>query len=490
MQSDRTERGITLIALIITIIVLLILAGISLSLIMGEGGILKRATDAKEKTEEAEEKEKIELAIISAKLGNKGYQELSQTNLKNEIDNMFGTQNAIVTDNGDGTFTVSLPGSKNDYNINSSGVISSINWDDAMKNATAPVSQDEERNTNVIGIGTDGEPVDMDLWEYFLMEDGTYGLNDENALDGTGNHGRSSGYIGEYTNDGRIIGTVPTYISTDGGKTYKEVTSMVHTFYNENELLIAPQIPKTIKNMNVAFYQAVNLTTPPSAIPSSVEDLSYAFFHCEKLNDIPLLGNSITDMQCSFGYTNIKNVNVQIPDTVTNMKRTFEECSNLEDFDTIIPSGVTDMTKIFFNCTRLKNFNSNLPNNLVNMDYAFYGCTQLVTLRCVVPNNVTTMHGAFYGCESLINGPTKIGSSVKNMIQAFAYCPKLEGTMEINASIDDGIVYEYEGMQYKGYQYCFVESCQSGAGLVLLGDCPKLNELRNNNSKISLSVGD
>ena len=39
-------RGITLIALVITIIVLLILAGVSLSLIAGENGILKRATGA------------------------------------------------------------------------------------------------------------------------------------------------------------------------------------------------------------------------------------------------------------------------------------------------------------------------------------------------------------------------------------------------------------------------------------------------------------
>ena len=41
MNRNRQEKGITLIALVITIIVLLILAGISIAILMGENGILK-----------------------------------------------------------------------------------------------------------------------------------------------------------------------------------------------------------------------------------------------------------------------------------------------------------------------------------------------------------------------------------------------------------------------------------------------------------------
>ena len=51
-----------------------------------------------------------------------------------------------------------------------------------MANAVEPESQDEERNERVIWIGTDGNSVDMDLWEYTLLEDNTYCLNDENSL--------------------------------------------------------------------------------------------------------------------------------------------------------------------------------------------------------------------------------------------------------------------------------------------------------------------
>ena len=51
------RQGITLIALVVTIIVLLILAGVSISMLTGQNGILNRAKDAKEKTELAQKEE-------------------------------------------------------------------------------------------------------------------------------------------------------------------------------------------------------------------------------------------------------------------------------------------------------------------------------------------------------------------------------------------------------------------------------------------------
>ena len=53
----RNEKGITLIALVITIIVLLILAGVSIAMLTGENGILTQAQRAKEETEEAQANE-------------------------------------------------------------------------------------------------------------------------------------------------------------------------------------------------------------------------------------------------------------------------------------------------------------------------------------------------------------------------------------------------------------------------------------------------
>ena len=60
------KKGITLIALVITIIVILILAGITISMITSQDGILKKAVEAKERTEKSTNEEKIKLAYIGA----------------------------------------------------------------------------------------------------------------------------------------------------------------------------------------------------------------------------------------------------------------------------------------------------------------------------------------------------------------------------------------------------------------------------------------
>ena len=57
----KRNRGITLIALVVTIIVLLILAGVSITMLTGQNGILNRAGKAKEKTEIAQEDENEKL---------------------------------------------------------------------------------------------------------------------------------------------------------------------------------------------------------------------------------------------------------------------------------------------------------------------------------------------------------------------------------------------------------------------------------------------
>ena len=72
----RRNKGITLIALVITIIVLLILAGVAISMLSGENGILKKAAKAKTKTEQAQANETEDLAsyedVINESTGNLG----------------------------------------------------------------------------------------------------------------------------------------------------------------------------------------------------------------------------------------------------------------------------------------------------------------------------------------------------------------------------------------------------------------------------------
>ena len=67
----KRKRGITLVALIITIIVLLILAGVSISMIIGENGLLTKAQKAKELSEISTEEEYINLIIMDSYITNK-----------------------------------------------------------------------------------------------------------------------------------------------------------------------------------------------------------------------------------------------------------------------------------------------------------------------------------------------------------------------------------------------------------------------------------
>ena len=71
MEKNQGNNGITLIALVVTIIILIILAGISISMLTSQNGILTRTIEAKEKTELANEKEVIEQKIIQFQMEEK-----------------------------------------------------------------------------------------------------------------------------------------------------------------------------------------------------------------------------------------------------------------------------------------------------------------------------------------------------------------------------------------------------------------------------------
>lgn len=60
----KNQKGITIIALVITIIVLLILAGISISMLTSDTGIINQATDSKKQTEQKGIEEQIDIAIL------------------------------------------------------------------------------------------------------------------------------------------------------------------------------------------------------------------------------------------------------------------------------------------------------------------------------------------------------------------------------------------------------------------------------------------
>ena len=93
------EKGITLIVLVITIVILIILATVTLNVVLGEGGLIQRAEQAKDLTEDAQVEEQIQLIILSARMENielypNKFKASIENNLTAEFD--FDGQNTIT----------------------------------------------------------------------------------------------------------------------------------------------------------------------------------------------------------------------------------------------------------------------------------------------------------------------------------------------------------------------------------------------------------
>ena len=121
-MKTKEMKGITLVALVVTIVVLLILAGVSINAVIGDDGIIKKAQNSANLTKEAEVKEAINRTILEFYLTN-DYATLEDFLKAKAEDGSIDS----VTKNADGTLTVK----KGEYSVtvenktNSSGGSSS-----------------------------------------------------------------------------------------------------------------------------------------------------------------------------------------------------------------------------------------------------------------------------------------------------------------------------------------------------------------------------
>ena len=148
INPKEAQKGITLIALVITIIVLLILAGVSIAMLTGQNGILTQANNAKNATELASAKEKVELAVIGA-ISQTRDGTLTVGKLRTELANYGGTVEGDtfpVTAKVDGkSFTVDANG-----NVTVSGSSTEPNPPAPTENGTlGTVTGSEKTNTTV-----------------------------------------------------------------------------------------------------------------------------------------------------------------------------------------------------------------------------------------------------------------------------------------------------------------------------------------------------
>ena len=164
-EIKKLNKGITLIALVITIIVLLILAGVSIAMLTGQNGILTQAQKAGEQTEIGEEKEAITLAYNGAKAENNGGDVDAD-----DLNRNFGYSNTEAEAEGSNPITVTFKESGRQYTIDENGVIS----DPVEANIIASIRIEGEKSE-----GTPPMPSDEFSYVTGTVDDG-YVIEDKN----------------------------------------------------------------------------------------------------------------------------------------------------------------------------------------------------------------------------------------------------------------------------------------------------------------------
>lgn len=121
MKKIKENKGITLLALIVTIIILIILAGISISALTGDNSIIKQAGNAKVESEISKEKELLELAAVKT-MGKDKNGNIEKDKLQEELNKSVGNNKCDVYGAAD-KFRVLFKDSQRWYEIDGNGAV-------------------------------------------------------------------------------------------------------------------------------------------------------------------------------------------------------------------------------------------------------------------------------------------------------------------------------------------------------------------------------
>lgn len=158
-RTKNLEKGITLIALIITIIVLLILAGVSILMLTGENGILNQAVKAREQTDIKNAEEQVKLAIMGS-YGQDG--KISLSDLKSNLSKIEGITGLPTGDITSFPLTVTIDGKQIELNMNEDGTVTA-----EAKVETNPSTPEEPTIYEEYNIG---EEVIVDEESFYVLE--------------------------------------------------------------------------------------------------------------------------------------------------------------------------------------------------------------------------------------------------------------------------------------------------------------------------------
>lgn len=261
-EKLKYSNGITLIFLVVTIVILLILAGVSINIVLGNNGLINKSRESKTTTEISQEKEGIELAVATSRIGNNGYEKLNKISLQNAIDNQFGIDVATVIDNGDGTFIVVFITNRA-YDVNSNDNISFIgNFDNKAiarikstyySTLSAAINSVQDSDTIVL-LKDISENITITENKDVILDTRGYSL--KNETDDLGTITIDSGGILTIQGSGSIISQAPNTINNFGTLEITDAVEISSTSSNKS----------TIYNRDNAVLKINNETTIKSEI--------------------------------------------------------------------------------------------------------------------------------------------------------------------------------------------------------------------------------
>ncbi len=313
-----STAGITLIALVITIIILLILAGISIVTLTGENGLLTKSRQAKDETIVEQEKEQVELAYVSVAVKNLGGN-VERKDLQDELDDSVGNNKTTVS--GNSILKVEFKDTKNVYKVTKKG----------------KVTKDES------GIIPD------DIF-VALYNDGTLVFsNNEGDIDTT--------KVSE--NYGNIKNT-NYYDNIEWSYNYDIIKVDIL-----NEI-----IPTDTSSWFCGLCNITSIENIENINTTNVTDMSRMFSDCASLTSIDVSNfdtSNVISMECMF----------YMDDDFFEYPR-LNEITGLNSFDT---SNVTCMSEMFRYCeiTEL-DLSSFSTNNVISMSGMFNKCRKLKTI--------------------------------------------------------------------------------------------------------------
>ncbi len=390
IQKIKTNysRGITLIALVITIIVLLILAGVTISALSGDNGILTNASKAKYATELSQYNEELQLFKGNKVLENMDFEEGSLISAENSLD--YNTKPAEETGN---IYNVipSLEGSHFDGKL------------EVIKGELLLNSQDksEIEVAQSVGIAVnpyeiiDGELISSN-GNLLLMDDtGTLRLPETVTSIGEGAFSNVEGLktiiipgtVKEIKKNAFSYNTtLERVIMEDGVEVIREYA------FVDCSNLIEVYMPETIISIgNGAFYSCGNLNN--IEIPSKIQIINpLVFSSCANLSNITFRGDKIETIERE-AFFNCSISNFEITKNVNSISSTaFSKCANLDNFvikdnDNFIYESGLLMTKnkedvIFVSTKYLANTTEfTIPNGVKNFKVDISNLSNVVKLN-------------------------------------------------------------------------------------------------------------